>query len=150
MRIKKKGEKAVSPVITTVLLISIVIILAIIIFLWARSFIGEKISKFDKPIESVCDEVKLKASIDGTNLVLNNQGNVPVYAINIKKNSPGTSTIEEKIIELDKGGSKNENIGIISSEITSLSIIPVLLGEVEERKEKFTCPESVAVKIDLS
>lgn len=147
---KKRGKKAVSPVITTVLLIALVVILAIIIFLWARSFIGEKIAKFDKPIESVCDEVKFRASIDGTDLIIDNQGNVPIYAINIKKNSPGTSSIEEKIIDLDKGDSKKEEIGEIGFGVTSISIIPVLLGEAGEKKEKFTCPESVAVEIELS
>lgn len=146
---KKRGKKAVSPVITTVLLIALVVILAIIIFLWARSFIGEKIAKFDKPIESVCDEVKFRASIDENFLLLDNQGNVPIYAINIKKNSPGTSSVEEKIIGLDKGDSKKEEI-VIGSGVTSISIIPVLLGEVGEKKEKFTCPESVAVEIELS
>lgn len=146
---KKRDKKAVSPVITTVLLIALVVILAIIIFLWARSFIGEKIAKFDKPIESVCDEVKFRASIDEDFLLLDNQGNVPIYAINIKKNSPGTSSVEEKIIDLDKGGSKKEEIEI-GDETTSISVIPILLGEVGEKKEKFTCPESVAVEIELS
>lgn len=146
---KKRGKKAVSPVITTVLLIALVVILAIIIFLWARSFIGEKIAKFDKPIESVCDEVKFRASIDENFLLLDNQGNVPIYAINIKKNSPGTSSVEEKIIDLDKGDSKKEEI-VIGAETTSISIIPILLGEAGEKKEKFTCPESVAVEIELS
>ena len=39
------NKKAVSPIISTVLLIMIVIILAIIILLWSRGFIKEAITK---------------------------------------------------------------------------------------------------------
>ena len=40
-----KNKKAVSPVVSTVLLVLIVIILAIIILLWSRGFIKEVILK---------------------------------------------------------------------------------------------------------
>ena len=45
--IKKRG---LSPVIASVLLILLVLVLASIIFLWARGFIGEQIEKFGEPI----------------------------------------------------------------------------------------------------
>ena len=57
-------KRALSPVITTVLLILVAIILALLIWFWARSAIGEQISKFDgnsdRPIDEVCNLVNLK------------------------------------------------------------------------------------------
>ena len=41
----RKNKKAVSPTISTVLLVMIVIIVAIIILMWSRGFIKEAIEK---------------------------------------------------------------------------------------------------------
>jgi len=144
-----KAKKAVSPVVSTVLLMIMVIILALIIFLWAKSFIGEKIEKFDKPIENVCVDVNFRASIEGrTKLLLVNQGNVPIHAVNIKEISPGTSEIKEKIIDLDKGSSKNESISL-SSSTESVVIIPVLLGRSGGKFQTKSCPENLGIEIEL-
>ena len=43
----KRGKKGLSPIIATVLLIVITLIIAMIIFLWAKNFIGEKTKKFN-------------------------------------------------------------------------------------------------------
>lgn len=145
MKKRQNNKKAVSPVVSTTLLIVIVVILAIIIFLWARGFIQERISKFDKPIESVCNDVNFRASLEGDKLLLVNRGNVPIYAINIKKISKGTAIIEEKIVELDKGDSKNETISVGTA--TEIIIIPVLLGESGNQKKAYPCAESTGVEI---
>jgi len=55
---KKKG---VSPVIATVLLISIVIILGVIIFLWARGFVEESAQKSDRAVDMSCDDINFEA-----------------------------------------------------------------------------------------
>ena len=44
-----KDKRAISPVVATVLLIVLVLILAAIIFLWARGFVGEQVEKFGEP-----------------------------------------------------------------------------------------------------
>jgi hypothetical protein len=144
---KRRGKKAVSPVVSTTMLIVIVVILTVIIYFWGKSFIGEKLEKFGKPIESVCPDVNLRASIEGNRLLLVNRGNVPIYAIGIKEISPGTSEIKEKIVDLDKGSSKNETISI-SSSATSVIIMPVLLGESGDQRKKFTCEEH-SIEIEL-
>ena len=50
MKMRKilKNKKAVSPMISTVLLIMIAIIIAIIILIWGRGFIKEKLDKSEK------------------------------------------------------------------------------------------------------
>lgn len=144
---KLLGKRAVSPVISTTMLIVIIIVLAIIIYFWGKSFIGEKLEKFGKPIESVCPDVNLRVSIEGNRLLLVNRGNVPIYAIGIKEISPGTSDLREKIIDLDKGSSKNETISI-SPTTESVVIIPVLLGASGNQRRKFTC-EGYGIEIEV-
>lgn len=144
---KKRGKKAVSPVVSTVLLIMIVVILAIIIFLWARSFIGEEIEKFEKPIGDVCRDVNLRASIEGGNLLLINRGNVPIYAIDIKKISAGTSKVEQTVIDLDGGSSQSQPLSITTG-VSEIVVIPVLIGKSGNTKKKFTC-ENMGVEIQL-
>ena len=63
--IKKRG---VSPVIATVLLISMVVIIGIIIFLWFRGMVGETVTKFGKNIELACEDVVFDASYSTSTL----------------------------------------------------------------------------------
>ena len=69
---KKECKKAVSPVVTTVLLVLIVLILATLIIIWGTQFIPEKISKFGNPIEDGCSNVEFSASFQGGKLYLVN------------------------------------------------------------------------------
>ena len=46
-----RGKRGLSPVIASVLLIALVLVLASIIFMWARGFISEQIEKFGNPVE---------------------------------------------------------------------------------------------------
>lgn len=142
------NKKAISPVISTVLLIAIVIILAIIIFLWASSFVKEKIEKFDKPIENLCKEVKFQASLDVNELTLVNKGNVPIYKIDVKEQMAGKSKIQNYAPDIGKGGSTTLSISI-DSDTESIIVIPVLLGKSGNQIKEFTCPENYGVEVEL-
>jgi len=88
------AKKAISPVVTTILLVMIAIVLALIILLWARGFIKETLMKFGEPIERACEQVNLQVSISGSELSVINQGSVPVYKLAVR--------IEGKISELNE------------------------------------------------
>ncbi len=143
-------KKAVSPVIATVLLIMIVIILAIIILLWSRGFIKEKVLKFDKPIENVCSEVKIKTFVNDDNTYgFTNNGNVPIYAVDVKMSSGGSSDTfradQAKKGQVDVGISTILDTPQIIGTTTEVKIIPVLLGKNKDGAVKeFTCPENAA------
>ena len=109
MRMNKKG---ISPVVATVLLISIVIVLGAIIFIWAMSSIKEQYTKFDSPIEDACDKVSMSASLDCNSLQLNNEGSVPVYKINLFYSYGGDKTPVScsTPVSLATAGSKEINI----------------------------------------
>lgn len=148
---KKINKKAISPVITTMLLIAIVIILAIIIFLWARSFIGEAVEKqiagVKKTADKFCLEVNFKAFVSDNELYIINKGNIPIYEINVKRTSTGTSIIENYTIDLDAGAT-SDAISFNAAPGEKVTIIPVLLGKAGNQKKKYTCPDSVGVELE--
>ena len=137
---KKKG---VSPVIATVLLIGIVMALALIVFIWMSTFIGETITKMEgQNIEIVCGDVKIEASYAGGQLSVFNTGNIPIYDMRIKTASAagfGTENARKSLGEewpkygLNPGGTF---IGTISL-AGDVSLIPVLLGDSEKGKKVF-------------
>jgi len=133
-----KTKKGVSPVVATVLLIAIVVVLALIIFLWAKGFITESITKKGVPIEQKCGEVDLEVAYDGSDLVVTNRGNVPLFSFEIVKISGGSREIQE-------GNEKEKRLGIGQSTSISLGdyekieVTPVILGEAKTSKKAYTC-----------
>jgi flagellin-like protein len=138
---KKKG---LSPVMATILLVAIALILAVIIFLWARNFIGETITKNERNIEQSCDEVNFVAEAYGGNLYLENTGSVPIYAVEMKvKRVLGDI---EDLEEFQGTGVKSGETGSVSlpSQVSSgdsVIVIPVLLGETTTKKKPHPCDE---------
>lgn len=134
-------KKGVSPVIATVLLIAMVIALALIIFLWMRSFTKETVTKFeDENIELSCGKIEFQASLDGDTLFINNVGNVPIYDFRVKVfNDGGYESINIK-------GEENwPQVGLNPGDVCSVyvgdaeAITPVLLGNSKDGRKTFTC-----------
>ncbi|MCF7910666.1 hypothetical protein K9L16_03270 [Candidatus Pacearchaeota archaeon] len=143
---KKKG---VSPVIATVLLVSMVVVLGLIVFLWFKGMTAEAITKFGGTnIELVCGDVAFDASYSSGKLYLSNTGNVPIFGMKIKTSSLGSSeTIDIRDYEeweaggLDLGDSKEIAISDIAGS-EKLILVPVLLGNSDSGKKTFVCSES--------
>jgi len=144
------GRRGLSPVVATVLLIVLVIVLATMIFLWARGFIDEKTEKFGKPIDSVCSSVYFVVDLvdndDGYNtLEVLNRGNVGIASLEIKKYAGGNSESSNYDVNLFPGDSSSVEAsldvmgdGVITERI---EIFPVLSGivEGESERELFVC-----------
>src|SRR3989344_8412921 len=154
VEIRLRNKKALSPVITTVLLIAMVIILAAIIFLWAKFFIGEAIEKeiggVKKTAERFCPDVNFQAGISGTQLSIVNKGNVPIHNINIKMKAKGSSDITEyenagELLNLRIGQSKPVILSSDTAEYDEVIIIPVLLGKSGNEQKKYPCEEAYGV-----
>ena len=149
---KKRG---ISPVIATVLLIAIVLVIALIVFMWFRGLIQEANTKFDgENIELACDDILFEAEYDdsaGEIAIQNLGGIVPIYEIKLKiiktagydtKNLKDISDWPE--IGLNPGGTFSGDISsVITSEVNEIILIPVLLG----RTGNFDCGEQYGVKI---
>jgi len=173
------NKRGLSPVIATMLLIAIVLVLAIIIFLWARSFVGEKVQKDlgngPEPIETACEKVRFSADVSsgirsdendpsrvtapGLTVHVQNDGNVAIYKVQVKKKGFGSV---KKIggdgtfplgRSLASGETQNSFVSISDSSQTvavgdTLSIVPVILGEIEQNQEGYPCEkQSVEAKV---
>ena len=153
----KRGKKGLSPVVSTVLLIMIVVILAAIIVIWLRYFMKDAIVKFEKPIERTCEDVSFEATLQGSKIILENTGSVPIEAIVLHKKKPGATDVEKIGGEGNDDGYDDGKISAGGSKIISvdlsgyeeIKVIPVLLGEVEKKDtiREFECNEDFGIEL---
>jgi flagellin-like protein len=84
------SKRAVSPLVATVLLIAITVSLAATIFVWQSGFFAEQVQKFYEGqnilAERSCEKIIFDWSFDpdSSELIIDNQGNVPISKSNIK------------------------------------------------------------------
>ena len=141
---KKRG---ISPIVASILLVVIVVVLAMIIFIWARYFISESLQKNNRPIEAVCGDVNIVASISGEDLIITNNGNVYVWDIRLKEISVGSSEISD----LNTGGiSPGASYTYTEGVTGEIIIIPKLLGENEEGYDRvYICDEEDGYTLNI-
>jgi flagellin-like protein len=152
---KKKG---ISPVIASVLLILLVLVMASLIFLWARGFVSEQIEKFGKPVENLCKAVDFDVQVVsaedfGKGLEVVNRGDVDIYGLDVRLFGGGNSEVSQIGLGVDAGDSK---MGVTSfkmkdySDPSQIMVYPVLLGNVrgEKRNQAFTCNDR-GIEINL-
>lgn len=136
----KKNKRGLSPVIATVLLVALVLVLAVIVFLWARSSISEQVEKFGQPIERNCEDVDFTAVYSTGLLDVANNGNVPIHEFEVKQFSGGNSEIDRLEEPLNEGKVKSisfsPNVGV-----DKIIVYPVLLGKVRgtNQNKKYVC-----------
>ncbi|MBS3084013.1 hypothetical protein J4423_04375 [Candidatus Pacearchaeota archaeon] len=150
-------KRGVSPVIATVLLIMIVVVLAGIVFIWARGFLSESAVKGGKSVETSCADVNFEVQLifnaeecNGNAAIdINNIGNIPIYGVQVLRYDSSSGSIDNVAL-LDQpfdggtvtmGESSFACIGISVSSGDTFRIIPKLLAEKGERKIAYTCPE---------
>ncbi|MBS3086898.1 hypothetical protein J4422_04315 [Candidatus Pacearchaeota archaeon] len=143
--IQKRG---VSPVVATVLLVVMVIVLALIIFLWFRGLTKESITKFGGTnIELVCDDVSFSADYSFGTLTISNVGNVPIFGMNVKIVRSGShETKEIKVLSTLWPATGLKQGGIFSSDLqfsgaTEIVLIPILVGSSESGEKTHVCEE---------
>jgi flagellin-like protein len=134
-----KSKRGISPVIATVLLISIALVIGAIIFIWASFFIKDAVQKNGESIDAVCERVQLDSSISGNSLSIVNNGDVPVYkiALNVDVNGDGKNidvVNYESPINLGSGQSTT-----ISVDQTPVSITPILRATKKGTETEYTC-----------
>mgnify|MGYP002636230094 CR=1 FL=1 len=143
-------KRALSPVVASVLLVALVLVLASIVFLWARGFIGEQIEKGDVPIADLCDEVDFSVdlipvpNVDGKySAEVVNRGNYAIFSFVIVKTLKGSESREEFAITVGTQDSIKKDIDLsIGSEVPEKVVFyPALLGSVvgESNNRPYTC-----------
>lgn len=135
MILKKRG---LSPVIATTLLISITLVLAVIIFFWARSFIGETIEKEGRAIENSCADVDFLAEAHDGKLFVQNIGSVAIYAVQMKIKGRGEVSVGQTTGSVGPGESASFDITSASAGDTIVAV-PILLGETASKRISHVC-----------
>jgi len=138
------NKKGLSPIIASVLLIVIVMVLAALIFVWARGFVTEKIMKNNEVIENSCAQVNIKAEAYGGKVRISNEGRIPIYGLEIvKKSLEGSSSSGPLPFDSTVIGGESGEMDLPSSLKAgdSATIIPVLLGESGTSRKSYTCSD---------
>jgi len=138
-------KKAVSPIVATVLLISIVIALGLIVFFWMKGITKEAITKFgNENIELACEKVNFDAGYSYSGLDVSNTGTVSIYKFNIKIYSNQGYTTESIQGPLNSGEVLTNQDASLTNSIDSaekIILIPVLLGNSNSGKVAYVCDD---------
>lgn len=146
-----EDTRGVSPVIATVLLIAIVVVLALVLFLWFRSFTQEATLKNGKNIELVCEEVQFSAEYDSASAILSvsNEGNIPVNGFKVLVEESG----DRRTIDVSGVGSGQvAEIDLTTeglSEVTKMKVIPILKGVSSKGDSTYICEDRYAQEIEV-
>ena len=148
----KRGKKGVSPVIATVLLVAIGLVLAIIIFLWARSFIGEKVQKNDRAVESSCEEASFiaEAVYSTRKINIENTGNIPLYGVEVRKKTIGgwdTINAADLTNTISNGETDSVDLPLGISSGETILVVPVLLGETSTNIKAHVCDKDYGKEV---
>ncbi len=135
MNLKERFDKrGISPVIATVLLIALTIVLAGIVFLWARGFVSEQIEKSGKSVDVLCNEVVFevsRSSVASDQFDMANRGDVNIFSLDVKQiYSNGNSVVKPFAVNLDVGKAESVSLPLDNSP-QKLIIYPTLLGTVK-------------------
>ncbi len=146
------SKRGLSPIIATVLLIALVMVLASIVFLWARGFVTEQIEKFGQPVGNACSLVNFEAEIITSEfnydvIEVVNKGNIDIYHLDIKMlDFQGNSEVSKFKFSVDVGDSISGEVPLKMSDGTrpkEITIYPALVGNVagKSTNKVFTCLE---------
>jgi hypothetical protein len=154
INMKITGRKdGLSPVVASVLLIALVLILASIVFLWARGFIGEQIEKGDIPVADLCDEIIFSVDLIPDSLVegkyeaeIVNRGNYAIYSFMVVKTREGSELREEFAFPIDSQSSLNKTVDLRIDGHPPENVVfyPSLLGSVvgDSSNRPYTCVDN--------
>jgi flagellin-like protein len=143
-------RKGISPVVATTLLIAMVVVLALIVFLWFRGFTEESITKFGGTnIKLVCADVQFESSYSNGELFLSNIGNVPIYSFKLKMEGSGSSDLVDITdatgswpeTGLNQGDVFTGDISSAAAGAQQIIVIPVLRGTSDKGARSHICDE---------
>jgi len=163
-----ENKRGLSPIIATSLLILLAMVLAVIIFFWARSVISEKVQKDlgggERNIDDACKNVQFVADVTSasgsTTISIENTGNVPIYGVELIKNDEGSKRIignvsfAPKLTAVKSGeSSPTPNPFVIPSTLatkTNVLVVPILLGKIGQSEREYICSEDYGVSAEVA
>ena len=127
------SKKGVSPVVATVLLITLALVAGTIIIIWGRGVIDEETLKFGGKISDVCQELDLDISINGNTLDVSNLGSLAALR-SLTLRDDGGDLYECPAIDISPGEAWSyttttcgSGVGVKGDDVEA--IIPVLISD---------------------
>ncbi len=149
INMNKINKRGITPVIATVLLISIVVVLIMIIYVIATTFVRDEFKKLGTEINTVCEELAIDAYYSSSEnaLEIKNNGQHVIMGIAIDKIGTGSSTREEiKNLNIAGGETKIlENMDF--SVYEKIIVIPIV---IDDNKREITCKQENGKEIFFS
>jgi len=138
------NKKGLSPAIATALLISLALILAALIFIWASSFLKEKAEKFGEPVERACEKINFEAEAYDGELHVVNRGSVAIQSFEIKKKGLGVLESVGTVGNADTISEGETGVFTITGVNNGDEIVvtPIILGLEGEQKTPHYCDGS--------
>lgn len=166
-------RRGVTPLVATILLIALAVILAAIIFFWARGFLSESAQKGERAVEISCAGVEFEAEVVQyasecqtpsstiqnpqyySAIDINNVGTIPIYGVQVLEydDTAGNINIEPLADQPFLGGtvtvgkSSYACLNRVVANQDAFRIVPKLLAEHEGKKIVYTCPEKDGITI---
>jgi len=146
-------KKGISPIIATVILISLVVTISVIVWIFLGGFIKELVVKQEKSIEAVClDDVEISASVgnlEQDEVIVSNEGDAPIAGINIEVKAGGEGRLKFYNCPLESGATSTELCAFTTgadfidllAECQKVTLTPVLLGKGQKsgRHQRSAC-----------
>jgi hypothetical protein len=111
--------------------------------------IEEGVVKFGKNIQLVCDDVNFEARYSSGEISIVNNGNIPIYRVNIKISTDGsfqTKSIKDLSVGvnwptngLNQGGTFTGNIQSDVGAANKIIVFPILIGTSGSGKKTYVC-----------
>lgn len=136
-------QKALSQVVSTILLVALVVVMAGIIISWSKGITGEAITIHGQNIVLVCHDVFFEFSYDDGVLNIINSGNVDIYSMELVIHA-GDNAEAVNIRELTskwpengltQGGIFSDSISF-NADVKEVHLLPVLIGDAESKEQK--------------
>ena len=126
------GKHGVSAVIASVFMILLVLVLASLIFSWARGLVGERTERDSLSSAQLCSAVRFDIAVvdkyaETYDFEVVNTGNVNISSLKFKIYPGGDSNIVDSNVGVLAGGSITGSV-ILSEPISRVEVLPVLDG----------------------
>ena len=142
---KKRGKKAISPLIATVLLIGFVVALASVAWIWYSNIVKEQAEKQSAVLEisSACTSqinINVISADANGNLKIKNVGNSMIHGVRVRVNGEELVTEQEP---LDPAETKALELRYTTIDVREIEVMPIIvregiIGTCSEQAIKYT------------
>lgn len=145
--------KGISPILSGVILVTLVVIIGAVLFSMISNFLYQE-KKDEGNFKILCEEVLFDAKLNNQKYIqLVNEGNIDIADFELAFNEPGSSSTEilskidnsfNGLISQQAGSFDISSKLLLSTNINKIQIYPIIKVSIDNRKTLHTCKNSLA------